>query len=229
MRRPLLLLLLAAGCTSGVVSVLPGPVAQLSTFKSDEAAANTARIAATTIDGDCDGRSGQSAACPQIQAIHARACLVEARKATSPDAACPPPGEAAHLRCAASGFAAAEGAGFMPADRGVFAEQHGRALYCLANLSDDAEGVPLARDAMRALAAVPPDPKRDLLAASSALHIGLARGLDATTRCTNLAEAARIAQRGLGAAPPEALAGALRGVRFDASATSKTLPGCGVS
>lgn len=219
MRRLLWTLVALAGCT--------GPLAQLDAFKKAEAAGATGALADAVLDADCDGRPGQSAACPQLQASKARACLVRARSSAVTGRACPPSATRRDLQCAADFYAAATSGGYVPPNRAAYAGNHGRALYCLSNLTDGPQGIALAQQARSVLAAGGPSPEIDILAASSALHLARSSAATPTDRCQAARDATEIAVRGLAAGPAPELAEALRSVRYNAGLAAQALPNCG--
>jgi hypothetical protein len=208
--RLLVLCSLVAMC-----SVLSGPTAQLQQYEKAEAAKDFATIENSPIDAACVSGAG-SDACPKLFAIRARACMQLARDEAAPGAACPPPTDSAKRRldCAASNFAAArQASGFTPVQRDEFTEMRARALYCGATFRDASEGVPMDQTAGSELASLPPNARRDQLAASAALNIANRDALASNVRCDAARQAVHLAERGLTETPTEDLAAGLRGAR----------------
>lgn len=221
----LMLPLLLGACAS-----LPGPVAQLERFKDAEANNRPAEIEAERVDADCLKAEGASDACPQIFAIHARACLQLARNEAAPGAACPPATETARRRmdCAATGYGKARaGTGFSTSQREEFVESRARALYCGASYRTPAEGLPMAVDAGAELDGLPPNPRRDQLAAAVALYVANRDLLPADQRCRAARRAADLATRGLASNPAQELAGGLRAAGEGARTVAARINGCG--
>lgn len=209
---------LARGCLMAVLSVLivgcetpglPGPIAQLDRYQKAEAAGQYKDIVADSLSGDCTGGGSASDACPKLHAIRARACLTLAHQAAAPNAACPGSGARDLLACAAENYGAVlDSATFSPAQRTDFRDNHARATYCLANLSAGAERQSLGQQALDDLTRLPQDPRRDQLAASTALL--LADGASGTARCDLYRQAAARARRGLGEQPTADVAAGLQ-------------------
>jgi hypothetical protein len=215
-------LLLLGGC-----SHLPGSVAQLQRFKDAEVNKTYSAIEAESVSSDCTPGAGSSdAVCAQINEIHARACMQLAREQTAATAACPPSSARSLLDCAAAGFAAVkDSTEFSPSQRQDNAEMQARALYCGATLRDAVDGVPMAQQAAAALAALPPNPGRDQLAASALLFIAI-RGQNPSARCDAARQAAQLAQRGAAENPSPDMAAALQSVHRNALQAAANLPDC---
>ncbi len=208
MRVPLLALLsvLLGGCPS---QIIPGPVAQLDRYEKAEQAGRPADIVADPISGDCAGGASQSAACPKLHAIRARACLQVARQAAAPNAACPGSGSRDVLACAVENYGAVlNDSSFSAEARNDFRENHARAAYCLANLSGGTDRQRLGQQAADDLGRLPADPRRDQLAASTWLL--LADASTGAARCDQYRQAATVAARGLAANPDAELTGGLQ-------------------
>ena len=213
---PLLLLLTAC----------PGPVAQLERLQADEQGGRFAAIEAATVDSDCTSADA-SEACPRIAAIRGRACLQLARDATAPGAACPGTAQRSRMDCAAASYAGAlRSTAFPEVQRQEFLESRARALYCGATYRGAAEGVPLARAAIEALSLLPPEPRRDQLAAAASLNIAGRETLFDAERCERAKDARRLARRGLAATPGADLAGALRAAIRNADDETRRITGC---
>ena len=182
-------MLLLAGCTP-LAALLDQPLAQLARWET----ASPAAIAAEPV-----ACPAGHAACARLHQRHAEACMALAMGSRAPGAACP--GTAAHLACAAAGYAAARALEPHP----MLAQGEAQARLCLAAFlpSQAAE-----EEAARALAAS----TTPLNAARAALIAG--RAGTRAQRC-----AATLA--GLRAAPPASREAA------DLSRRRASLPACG--
>jgi len=183
-----------------VMSGCCGPVWQLSDWQDLENAKQYDEIEVEAIDSECIAQDGKmNEACPKLFAIHARACLILARAETSETAACPPYTESARKRmdCAAADYAKARSGNFSNDQLIEFSEHQARALYCGANFRTRPEGVPLARKAVVELSGLPPNPRRDHLAASAELFLAGTDQLSAADRCQSAKKALQFTSRGL--------------------------------
>lgn len=176
-----------------------------------QAQGNNAAIADEPVPPECAAQPSASPACSTFHAIRAHACLAMARTETAPDAACPPlNAERVNrwLACAADSYAKAGVADLPPQQAADLRQNRAQAFYCGAHLRLLQDGAAqaaaaMARAAQRELAQVPPDPERDLLAASSALLVAQQKRLPDAETCAAAREAARLAARGLRAVPPD--------------------------
>lgn len=176
MSRLLPLLALLAGCAP-MAAALDPPLGQLARWEG----ATDAAIAAEPVA--CP--PGHTA-CGRLHARRAEACMRLAMESRAPGAACP--GSAAHLDCAAQGYAAARALAPHPA----LAQGEAQARLCHAAFLPRAAAAIEATRARDAAAAAPPE-SRGLLRARAALvlshpTIGILSVNCATAR-TGLAEA----------------------------------------
>lgn len=221
--RPLILLLLLAGC-----SAMPGTTTQLDRMTKAQTEGRDAANAAEVPEGDCATQPSDPA-CLRIQAIRGRACLALARAEAAPGAACPPPTAAArrNLDCAVDAYAKAHGAA--PAgsvDAVNLAENTARAQYCSSGFKPPAEGLALLRQARSGLGGLPATAERDLLGASAALALAQRTTLAGDERCGAAREASRLAGRALDASPAPSIADAARATRNAARQEAAGLASC---
>lgn len=191
-----LTLLLLATCDGNLR--VPGPVGQLETFKKQDAAGQFDAIANASVSSDCTAGSNRSDACPQIYAIHGRACLQMARAESAAPAACPGPAAQRWLDCASSDLGQAEASrSFSPDQLTGIRDNRARALYCSASLRAPQEGQALAQEADRELEGLPATAGRKQLAASTAMFAAVRPAFPAAQRCAAARQALGRAQEGL--------------------------------
>jgi len=223
--------LVAVLCVLVGASLTGCAVSALDKLKGLESSQQFTKIEAEAIPGDCAGSGRGSEECAQIEEIHARACLTLAQQESAPGAACPPATDSARrrLKCAADGFKeAAVGGHFSSEQRNEFTQMRAQALYCGATLGARADGLASVREASRELATLPPNPRRDLLAASAALYVANTDDVSGHERCDAAQRAVDLANRGLAGGAPGALQDGLTNTKRLALEVGGRLAGCRV-
>lgn len=178
MSRLLPLLALLAGCAP-LATALDPPLAQLARWE---------RASHATIAAEPVACPPGHAACVRLHARRAEACMRLAMDSRAPGAACP--GSAAHLDCAAQGYAAARALAPHPA----LAQGEAQARLCHAAFLPRAQAAAEAVRARDAAASAPAE-SRGLLRARAALVLSHAA-------IGNLSASCAAARAGLAEAPP---------------------------